>query len=61
MNQRTVAVRLYDGQYPDQFMEMYLDYYGMNADEFEAVLDKWVNRELFEKRDGRWRPLFTVA
>lgn len=54
-------VRLYDGQYPDQFMEMYLDYYKMDAAEFAAVLDKWANKELFEKRDGRWRPLFTVA
>ncbi len=54
-------VRFYDGQFPDQFVEMYLEYYRMTAQEFEAVLDKWANKELFRKADGRWRPLFTVT
>jgi N-acetyl sugar amidotransferase len=54
-------VRLYDGQYPEQYMDMYLDYYRMNAAEFDAVLDRWANKELFSKVNGRWRPLFTVA
>jgi N-acetyl sugar amidotransferase len=54
-------VRLYDGQYPDQFMDLYLDYYRMSSAEFEAVLDKWANKELFEKINGRWKPLFTVV
>lgn len=54
-------VRLYDGQYPEQYMDMYLDYYRMAPEEFDAVLDKWANRDLFEKTGGRWRPLFTVA
>jgi hypothetical protein len=54
-------VRLYDGQYPSEFMDLYLDYYQMSSAEFDAVLDKWVNKELFEKIDGRWKPLFTVV
>jgi N-acetyl sugar amidotransferase len=54
-------VRLYDGQYPDQFLDQYLAYYEMTMEEFDAVLDRWVNRQLFEKRDGRWKPLFTVV
>jgi N-acetyl sugar amidotransferase len=54
-------VRLYDGQYPEQFVPQYLDYYGMTIEEFDAVLDRWANRNLFEKRDGRWTPLFTVV
>ena len=53
-------VRLYDGHYPEECLQTYLDYYQMTQDEFDAVLDKWVNKELFEKVDGRWRPLFTV-
>ncbi len=53
-------VRLYDGQFPDQYMEMYLDYYKITSEEFDAVLDKWANKELFEKIAGRWKPLFTV-
>lgn len=54
-------VRLYDGQYPHEFLETYLDYYRMTQVEFDAVLDRWANRSLFEKVDGYWKPLFTVA
>ncbi len=53
-------VRLYDGQYPEEFIELYLDYYQMSQKEFDDVLDFWVNKELFRKIDGRWEPLFTV-
>ena len=53
-------VRLYDGQYPEEFIDMYLDYYQMTMEEFDAVLDKWANKDLFEKIDGRWEPKFTV-
>lgn len=53
-------VRLYDGQYPEEFIKTYLEYYQMTQEEFDAVLDKWVNRSLFEKVDGRWQPTFKV-
>jgi hypothetical protein len=33
----------------------------MTLDEFSAVLDKWANKDLFEKRDGRWMPRFTIS
>lgn len=54
-------VRLYDGHYPEEFMQQYLNYYRMNQDEFDAVLDRYANRDLFEKVNGRWKPMFTVA
>jgi N-acetyl sugar amidotransferase len=53
-------VRLYDGHYPEEFIGMYLDYYRMEQEEFDDVLDRWVNQDLFEKKDGRWKPKFTV-
>jgi N-acetyl sugar amidotransferase len=53
-------VRLYDGQFPSECLEDYLEYYQMDEKEFFAVLDKWANRDLFEKVDGWWRPKFTV-
>ncbi len=53
-------VRLYDGHYPQEFIDTYLDYYQMTQGEFDAVLDKWVNRDLFKKVDGLWTPLFKV-
>jgi N-acetyl sugar amidotransferase len=60
-NQAINLVRLYDGHYPEEFIETYLDYYDMTMDEFEAVLDKWVNRDLFKKVDGRWTPNFNIV
>ena len=53
-------VRLYDGQYPEEFLETYLEYYQMKKDEFDKVVDKWANKELFEKIDERWEPIFMV-
>jgi len=54
-------VRLYDGQYPDEFLETYLDYYQMTLAEFDEALDRWANRDLFEKVDGRWKQRFSVV
>lgn len=60
-SQAVNLVNLYDGQYPESFVEDYLEHYRMNRNEFDAVLDRWANRELFEKVDGRWRPRFRVV
>jgi N-acetyl sugar amidotransferase len=54
-------VRLYDGHYPREYIATYLKYYDMNQEQFDSVLDRWVNRDLFRKVDGRWTPLFSVV
>ena len=54
-------VRLYDGHYPEEFMQQYLNYYQMTQAEFDEVLDRYANQNLFEKIDGRWKPKFVVA
>jgi N-acetyl sugar amidotransferase len=53
-------VRLYDGHYPEEFITLYLDYYQMTQAEFDKVLDRYANKELFEKIDGRWVAKFTI-
>ncbi len=53
-------VRLYDGHFPEEFLATYLDYYQITRAEFDAVLDRWANKDLFEKRDGMWEPKFTI-
>jgi N-acetyl sugar amidotransferase len=53
-------VKKYDGEFPEQYIGDYLKYYDMTLDEFNAVLDKWANKDLFEKQNGRWVPTFTV-
>ena len=53
-------VRLYDGHYPEEFITLYLDYYQMTQTEFDDVLDRYANQDLFEKIDGRWVPRFII-
>jgi len=59
-DQGVELVRLYDNYYPDKFLDLYLEYYQMARDEFDEVLDKWANKRLFEKVNGRWQPIFRV-
>lgn len=59
-DQAVNLVRLYDGHFPEEFVKLYLDYYEMGRSEFDAVLDRWVNRELFDKVNGYWHPKFEV-
>ena len=53
-------VKLYDGQYPEEFISDYLDYYKMTLQEFDAVIDKFANPQLFKKVNGRWSPMFEI-
>jgi N-acetyl sugar amidotransferase len=52
-------VRMYDNAYPRDLIPVYLDYYKMTKEEFDAVLDRYANKQLFEKIDGVWQPKFT--
>lgn len=60
-DQAVNLVRLYDGHYPEEFITLYLDYYKMTKSEFDAVLDRYANKDLFKKIDGLWQPMFVVA
>jgi N-acetyl sugar amidotransferase len=51
-------VKMYDNAYPSDLIDTYLDYYKMTKEEFDGVLDKYANRDLFEKIDGIWEPKF---
>lgn len=54
-------VKMYDNAYPHDLLDTYLEYYGMTKEEFDAVLDKYANKDLFEKIDGFWEPKFEVG
>lgn len=54
-------VNLYDGHYPEEFLEVYLHYYQMEKREFDLVIDTYANKDLFEKLNGRWIPRFKIA
>ena len=52
-------VKMYDNSYPAHLISTYLEYYKMTKEEFDHVLDRYANKELFEKTDGIWLPKFT--
>ena len=52
-------VKMYDNAYPYELIDTFLEYYKMTKEEFDAVLDKYANKDLFEKIDGIWMPKFT--
>lgn len=53
-------VKKYDGEYPEKSIPLFLDYFKMSKEEFDAVLDRHANKELFEKVNGIWKPIFTI-
>ena len=54
-------VKMYDNAYPHDLIDTYIDYYKMTKEEFDAVLDKYVNKKLFKKKEGIWEPRFIVG
>jgi hypothetical protein len=54
-------VKLYDGHFPEEFIDDYLEYYQMDRSEFDGVLDHYANKTLFQKSEGRWRPKFEIV
>ena len=60
-DQAVNLINLYDGMFPTDHLNDYLEYFEMTKDEFFAVIDKWANKELLEKVDGYWVPKFAVT
>lgn len=60
-NQALNLVKLYDNNYPQEYLELYLDYYKMTKEEFDLVIDHHANKELFSKEGDRWMPKFNIG
>ena len=65
---RVTLLKTYADQYGemndadlDELIPTYLEYYQITRSEFDAVLDRWVNKELFDKINGRWMPRFETV
>ena len=57
--QAVQLVKIYDDMFPEHFFKEYCDYYKMTMSEFLKVIDKWANKDLFEKKN-RWTPKFKI-
>ena len=59
--QGLALVKAYDREEPaEEHILKYLEYYKMTRDEFDAVVDKHVNKSLFTKIDNKWEPIFDL-
>lgn len=54
-------VNEYDGLCGQQYIAKACRYLSITEAEFWEVVDKYVNRDLFEKVNGKWTPKFTVG
>jgi len=54
-------VKLYDNAYPSDLIDTYLSYYNMTRNEFDLIIDKYANKDLLIKIDGRWQPKFEIG
>jgi len=53
-------VKMYDGEYPEKYIEEYMEYFKMTRQEFDDVIDKWANKEVLKKVEGRWVKNFDI-
>ncbi len=51
---------LYDNELPETYVDEYLDYYQMSRAEFDQVLSKWANTELFTFDGHNFTPKFEI-
>jgi N-acetyl sugar amidotransferase len=54
-------VKMYDNSYPYDLIDTFLEYYQISKKEFDNILDKFANKDLFEKVGGIWQPKFEVG
>ena len=54
-------VRLYDSEFPQQFLPDYLDYMNISNDLFFETIDKYRDRDLWEETGNGWNLLYQVT
>ena len=54
-------VKKYDGEFPEQFVDSYLEYYKMSLSDFNNTLDKWANKDLLKKPTKGGNQLLKLA
>jgi N-acetyl sugar amidotransferase len=53
-DQALTLVKLYDGQYPEEYENEYLNYFQLNKKKFHKILDKWANKKILKKQKNKW-------
>lgn len=50
-------VQKFDGEFPKKYYQIFLDYCGITEEEFNAVVDSWRPKHLWEKSGDKWQLL----
>jgi hypothetical protein len=58
-DQAIQLVKMYDNNPPEAYYDEYCEYYKMKKNDFIEVIDKYANKDLFEKKN-RWVPKFEI-
>lgn len=58
--QGLALVKKFDREDPEQYIPLYLEYFGMSRQEFDSAIERHVNKKLFALANGKWEPLFEV-
>ena len=53
-------VKIYDNEFPEYALEDYLEYFKLSKQNFFKIIDKHVNKKLFTKIRGKWRPQYSI-
>ena len=53
-------VKAYDGEFPEKYLQEYLDYFEMTEEEFFATIDSFRSPDIWEKVDGEWKLKFDI-
>ena len=55
------VVRKFDGEFPDEYLEDMLDYLEVSREEFDGIVDRHRNPELWMREAGDWRLRYPPA
>ena len=47
-------VKKYDGEFPQKYYKIFLEYAGITESQFNDVIDSWRSDHLWEKKDNEW-------
>jgi N-acetyl sugar amidotransferase len=53
-------VQQYDEAFPEEYWEQYLSYYELAEKQMSAIIDKFANKNLLKKKNGRWVKKFSL-
>ncbi|MBI4199955.1 MAG: N-acetyl sugar amidotransferase [Chloroflexi bacterium] len=54
-------VRRFDGQFPQRYFKVFLEYTGLTEERFWECVDSWRSPHLWERVNGEWRLRFQVS